>query len=84
MRDPLPIDEALPEILGRAGPVGGYLWGWVRARVPAGARLPPGTARGPPERPSPASGRLRQPGDVNLSTLLSIVAFAGLLIAATT
>ena len=74
--------QALPEMLTRAGPLGGYLWGWVRTRVPMPLPRPPGVSEKWPRRVnSPRSGRVREPGDVNLSTLLSVTALAGILLA---
>ncbi len=63
------------ELLARAGPAGRYLWGWVRARSPVSL---PERAEKSVRRPH---GRRKEPGDVNLSTLLSVVALSGLLLA---
>ena len=71
--------QAPQELLSRAGPLGRYLWGWVRTREP-GSIVPRAEAR---ERVGRSQGRLRQAGDVNLSTLLSVAALAGMLLATT-
>ena len=69
--------QAPQELLARAGPAGRYLWSWVRTREP-GAMVPRTEMR---ERAGAPRGRLREAGDVNLSTLLSVVALAGLALA---
>ena len=69
--------QAPQEMLARAGPLGRYLWSWVRTRE-AGTILPRPPSR---ERLAPRPGRPREAGDVNLSTLLSVVALAGIIVA---
>ena len=69
--------QAPQELLARAGPAGRYLWSWVRTREP-GAMVPRTEMR---ERAGGPRGRLREAGDVSLSTLLSVVALAGLALA---
>lgn len=69
--------QAPQEILTRAGPLGRYLWGWVRTRE-SGAIVPRVERR---EGMARSQGRLREAGDVNLSTLLSVVALAGIVVA---
>lgn len=74
--------QAPQELLARVGPAGRYLWGWVRARSPVSfpERAVESQRRGARDR-SPMRGRRKEPGDVNLSTLLSVVALGGLLLA---
>ena len=65
--------QALPEIRSLARPIGRQIWGWVRRRERAGsagaqsseAKLQTGKAQ--------RRRGAREPGDVNLSTLLSVV-----------
>jgi hypothetical protein len=63
------------ELAQRGRRIGGFLWAWARAReLPAQAtvdRVDPTTAR-------VRRGNRRQAGDVNVSTLLSILALIGL------
>ena len=73
--------QAPQEILARSGTIGRFLWGWVRAReLPA--RMP-ATAGAAARMSKGARVRARQPGDVNLSTLLSVLAIAGIALAVT-
>ncbi len=78
--------QALPELLSRAGPAGRYfggnLWSWMRARspVPLPQRAEKSERRVDRD-PSARRLRRKEPGDVNLSTLLSVVALGGLLLA---
>ncbi len=73
--------QAPQEILARSGTVGRFIWSWVRKReLPAPSAAAP--ARAAPRPASlPKGARARQPGDVNLSTLLSVLALAGIAIA---
>lgn len=76
--------QAPQEILARSGTVGRFLWGWARTReIRAASPSPaPARARSAP-RTTSSHARLRQPGDVNLSTLLSVLAIAGIALAVT-
>jgi hypothetical protein len=70
------------EIAQRARTVGHFIWAWMRAKDVTPAST---TAAPRPRSDGPARvGRQRQIGDVNLSTLLSIMALAGLSIVAFT
>ena len=74
--------QAPQEVLARAGPAGRVLWGWVRAR--SSGSVPPRAAKSERRVASPAGprhGRRKEAGDVNISTLLSVVALGGLLLA---
>jgi hypothetical protein len=64
------------EIVKAAKPIGRLAWGWVRAREPAAA-----TAGGERVRDVVRTVRVKEPGDVNLSTLLSLVMLFGFVIA---
>ena len=74
--------QAPQELLARAGPAGRYLWGWVRTRSPVSLpeRAEKNERRGARDVSRPR-GRRKEPGDVNLSTLLSVVALGGILLA---
>jgi hypothetical protein len=61
------------EFSAKVGGFGRFVWAWMRAREPALAAAAPVTAR----REVRVVHR-RRPGDVNLSTLLTLVMFVGL------
>jgi hypothetical protein len=65
------------ELAQRARRIGGFLWAWARAR-----ELPPHTAPAPATISPRRRRDRRQAGDVNVSTLLSIVALIGLTLVA--
>ena len=68
--------RAPQEILARGGALGRYIWGWVRAReTSAGGALARVEIR---DRVVERVVRRKEPGDINLSTLLNIVVLAGL------
>ncbi len=69
--------RAPQEILARGGSAGRWLLGWVRTREPREARAP-AAARSDSVRRSTRGFRPRQFGDINVSTLLSLLAIAGL------
>lgn len=68
--------RAPQEVLARLGTFGRFFWGWARAREQA-SPAPQAQPRGP-ARSGRRTARMRQPGDVNLSTLLNIMVIAGL------
>lgn len=64
--------RAPAEILGRAGTFGRFFWSWLRARDPA--------AGGPrvEVREVYRTVHMKEAGDINISTLLSLLMLAGL------
>lgn len=68
--------RAPAEIAARVNSVGRFVWGWMRQREP-GAAL----AR-PEVREVIRTVRVKEVGDVNISTLLSLIMLAGLTVMA--
>lgn len=66
------------ELASRIVPLARMLWGWLRGREGAAAAASPArTAQAPPGYAARPSQR-RQPGDVNISTLLNLLLLSGL------
>ena len=65
--------QALPEILNRARPLGRQVWGWVRRRERGGAASVNAYDAEEKNRQRRSRRGSGEPGDVNLSTLLSVV-----------
>lgn len=63
--------RAPQEIAARAAGFGRFAWAWVRSKDP-------GSASERPAREVPREVRVKEFGDVNLSTLLSLAMLAGL------
>ena len=71
--------RAPAEMWRRASTFGRFVWAWARARELSSA---PAQAAGPAKvREVTRVVHRRQPGDVSLSTLLSVLMLAGLLVA---
>ena len=68
--------RAPEEILARSGAIGRYLWGWVRARETGGGASPGRVEVR--ERQVIRTVRRKEPGDINLSTVMSVAMLAGL------
>ena len=66
------------QLLARARWAGQWLWGWLRHRQIVDDQSRMAHAQLPMSQQRPARVRLRQPGDVNLSTLMNWAALAGL------
>jgi hypothetical protein len=62
------------ELLARARAFGRFAWGWIRAREP-GQAAPIRTE----VREVVRTVRIKEPGDVNLSTVLNLMLISGLL-----
>jgi hypothetical protein len=67
--------RAPAELLRRARSVGGLFWTWMRAREPGGASSAPVRVR-----EVVRVVRVKEFGDVNVSTLLSLLMLAGLML----
>ena len=68
--------RAPAEIASRVNSVGRFVWGWMRQRDPGAV-----TARGE-VREVIRTVRVKETGDVNISTLLSLIMLAGLTVIA--
>ncbi|MFZ1105000.1 MAG: hypothetical protein WAN86_19470 [Hyphomicrobiaceae bacterium] len=69
--------RAPAELWKRTRSLGLFVWGWVRARDPQG------TATREVVRETVRIVRVKEPGDINISTLLSLLMVAGLALLAT-
>ncbi|HEX5959237.1 MAG TPA: hypothetical protein VFY92_11375 [Hyphomicrobiaceae bacterium] len=67
--------RAPAELLKRATSLGRFAWGWVRTREPSTAA--------PEVRQVVRVVHVKEPGDINVSTLLSLLMLAGLALTAT-
>lgn len=65
--------RAPAEIAARVSTVGRFIWGWMRAREPGAA-----AAARSQVREVIRTVRVKEVGDVNVSTLLSLIMLAGL------
>ena len=69
--------RAPAELWKRTRSLGLFVWGWLRAREPQG------TATREVVRETVRIVRVKEPGDINISTLLSLLMVAGLALLAT-
>jgi hypothetical protein len=72
--------RAPAEIAARVSSAGRFVWGWMRQREPGLA----GSAGKVEVREVVRTIRVKEPGDINVSSLLNLLMFAGLAILALT